>query len=366
MTSTAATRTTLYPQEPSTDYPAGSLRFDWAVVLASLWFIAGLFLDGWAHANLASALESFFTPWHGVLYSGFFAVAVVLLVCQARNMMRGHIWMQALPRSYLLALLGAALFSLGGVGDLVWHTILGIEANAEALLSPSHLVLATGAMLFITGPLRAAWARSPAETRPGWAGLSPAIIALLMALSLLTFFTQYAHFMNTPALLVNRPGGDVYLTNLYGITTALIPAVLIMGVALFALRRWELPPGSLTLLLTVNTTLMWALRYNRNSAFWMLLLAAFTAGLVGDLLLSWLKPSAVRISALRVFAFSVPFMLILCDHLAVLATAGLWWKIHMWLGLPFVTGVAGLLLSFLAYPPPLPVERIPPGEPAPV
>src|SRR5215216_1886720 len=132
MTSTTAPHTTPYMQPQATGYPAGSLRFDWAVVLASLWFIAGLFLDGWAHANLASSLETFFTPWHGVLYSGFFAVAGVLLVCQARNMMRGHIWMQALPRGYLLALLGVALFSFGGVGDLVWHSILGIEANAEA------------------------------------------------------------------------------------------------------------------------------------------------------------------------------------------------------------------------------------------
>jgi hypothetical protein len=129
---------------------------------------------------------------------------------------------------------------------------------------------------------------------------------------------------------------------------------------LFALRRWDLPRGSLTLLLTVNTALMWALRYNRNSAFWALLLAAFAAGLVGDVLLAWLKPSAMRRSALRAFAFSLPFILILFTHLAVLATAGMWWKIHMWLGVPFVAGVAGLLLSFLAAPPAIPDERIEP------
>src|SRR5215213_8119748 len=89
MASTAASRTTLYTHGPATDYPAESLRFDWAVTLASLWFIAGLFLDGWAHANLASTLETFFTPWHAVLYSGFFAVAGVLILGQARNMARG-------------------------------------------------------------------------------------------------------------------------------------------------------------------------------------------------------------------------------------------------------------------------------------
>jgi hypothetical protein len=365
MTSATAPRSTIYTEQPAQNYPASSLRFDWAVTLASLWFIAGMFLDGWAHNNLATSLESFFTPWHGVLYAGFFAVAGVLVVGQARNMARGYIWIRALPRGYLLALFGAALFSFGGAGDLVWHTLFGIEANAEALLSPTHLALATGAMLFITGPLRAAWVRSPTETRPGWAGLLPAIIALLMALSLLTFFTQYAHFMNTPVLLVKRPAGDPYLANVYGITSVLIPAMLIMGVVLFALRRWDLPRGSLTLLLTVNTGLMWALRYNRNSAFWALLLAAFAAGLVGDVLLAWLKPSAVRRTAMRAFAFSLPFIFVLFAHLAVLATAGMWWKIHTWLGVPFVAGVAGLLLSFLASPPVTPDEMIDPRYSAP-
>jgi hypothetical protein len=39
-----------------------------------LWTILGLFLDGWAHSH--GKPESFFSPWHGVLYSGFFAAAV--------------------------------------------------------------------------------------------------------------------------------------------------------------------------------------------------------------------------------------------------------------------------------------------------
>jgi hypothetical protein len=351
MASTTVPRSMVQADGQTQDYPASSLRFDWAVIVASLWFIAGMFLDGWAHNNLASSLETFFTPWHGVLYSGFFAVAGVLMISQARNMARGHVWTRAMPQGYLLALFGAVLFSFGGVGDLIWHTLFGIEANTEALFSPTHLLLATGAMLFVTGPLRAAWVRSPAETGPGWAGLFPAIISLLMALSLLTFFTQYAHFMNNPALLVNRPSGDTYFAGLYGVSSALIPAAVIMGVMLLALRRWDLPRGTLTLLLTVNTALMWAMKYNRAGDFWVLLLAAFAAGLLGDVLLAWLKPSAARLWALRVFAFSLPYALILFNHLALIATAGLWWKIHMWMGVPFVAGIAGLLLSFLAYPP---------------
>jgi hypothetical protein len=358
MTSTTVTGSTPYTLRQATDYPAGSLRFDWAVILASLWFLAGQFVDGWAHNNLASSLETFFTPWHGVFYSGYLAVASVLAFTQARNMQRGYPWRRALPNGYWLSLLGVMLFSVGGVGDLIWHSLFGIEANMEALLSPTHLMLATGAMLFYTGPLRAAWGRSPSETKPGWASSLPAIISLLMVLSLLTFFTQYAHFMNYPALLVQRPTDASYLAtyfpSLYGVASALIPTALLTGVILLALRRWDLPRGTLTLLLTANSALMWAMKFNRASDFWVLLVAAFAAGLVGDVLLGWLKPSVARVWALRVFAFSLPFALVLFNHLALLATAGLWWKIHMWLGVPFVAGVGGLLLSFLAQPPALP------------
>jgi hypothetical protein len=40
-----------------------------------LWLIIGLFVDGYAHQNLAE-LETFFTPWHGIFYSGVMATAL--------------------------------------------------------------------------------------------------------------------------------------------------------------------------------------------------------------------------------------------------------------------------------------------------
>ncbi len=51
---------------------------DWIFMLSSCWLIGGLYLDGWAHLHFPE-LETFFTPWHGVLYSGFLVNAIGLL-----------------------------------------------------------------------------------------------------------------------------------------------------------------------------------------------------------------------------------------------------------------------------------------------
>jgi len=43
-------------------------RFEWTVVVLCTWLMAGAYLDAWAHRHLAR-LETFFTPWHAILYS---------------------------------------------------------------------------------------------------------------------------------------------------------------------------------------------------------------------------------------------------------------------------------------------------------
>jgi Tol biopolymer transport system component len=75
---------------------------------------------------------------------------------------------------------------------MVWHTVLGIEVNTEALLSPTHLTLALGIVLIVSAPLRAAWLRST-EAAPGWKALAPAILSLLLVFAMFNFFTQFAH-----------------------------------------------------------------------------------------------------------------------------------------------------------------------------
>src|SRR5258708_429028 len=124
-------------------------RFDLVIALASAWFVGGLYLDGWAHNNILS-LETFFTPWHGVLYSGFFACVAALGWGIGRNRAAGLSWWRSVPDGYQLSAIGAFVFIAAGLGDMLWHIAFGIEANVDALLSPTHLLLLFRVALFIS------------------------------------------------------------------------------------------------------------------------------------------------------------------------------------------------------------------------
>jgi Tol biopolymer transport system component len=206
MTTAASTAGALPARQEG--YPAGSVRFDLAMIVVSAWLIGGLFVDGWAHFH-GMVDDSFFTPWHAIFYSGFMAVAVFLGVNQWRNIAKGYAFWRALPEGYALSLVGAGIFAVGGVGDLIWHTLFGIEVDTEALLSPTHLLLATGMALIISGPLRAAWRRIPAGQAGGWRTLAPMILSATLLFALLAFFTSYANpFITTHATQASTASTD--------------------------------------------------------------------------------------------------------------------------------------------------------------
>src|SRR2546428_6390745 len=94
-------------------------RFEWTVVGLCTWLMSGAYLDAWAHRHLAR-LETFFTPWHAVLYSGMFAVLAFLAITALRNRAREAGANQALPAGYALSLAGCALFAIGAALVTVW------------------------------------------------------------------------------------------------------------------------------------------------------------------------------------------------------------------------------------------------------
>lgn len=346
-------------QEQTTERPADSLTFDRVVVILAAWHTAGVFLDGWAHQHVPS-LETFFTPWHAVLYSGYLAVAIVILAAAVRNLQRGYAAPNVLPKGYGLALIGVIIFAIGGVADLVWHTLFGIEADVEALLGPTHLMLALGMTLILTGPVRAAYHRKGESNN--WAELWPALLALTFVLSLFAFFTQYADpFGSTLAATAHRPTGGrnlIFLEQALGVMSILGQTALLMGNALFAIRRWRLPFGSITLLLGLSTLLMTLMRNDAlgsnplSTGPLPLIAAAIVSGLFGDFLVQRLNPFSNRPGAYHAIAFVIPAVLYALYFGALFVWGGgIWWSIHMWAGAIFLAGIVGLLLSYAMMPP---------------
>jgi hypothetical protein len=333
-------------------YPAHNLRFDWLMAALSALFVIGLHLDGWAH-NHGEVDNSFFTPWHAVLYGSYALVGLALVVTQFRNVAQGHHFLQALPRGYGLALVGVVLFGFGGGFDFVWHEAFGFEANLEALISPAHLLLASGAFLFLTSPLRAAWYRRDAN---GWRDLFPAVVSLTLLFALFTFFTQYAHFLNDPQFLLERRyinDDFLQIMRFFGIFTQ---SALLMGLLLFALRRWQLPFGTITLMLTVNAALYFWMRNRFVDDYPLVFLAPVIGGLIADGLMAYLRPSAAQPLLLRGFAFLVPLIVMLSYFGVAEAAYAINWRIHMWLGAAVMAGFIGIFISYLVVPPAIEVE----------
>ncbi|MDP9310257.1 MAG: hypothetical protein M3R24_05095 [Chloroflexota bacterium] len=327
---------------------ASTARFDWAATALSGALVGGAYLDAWAHEN-GFVDQSFFTPWHGILYGAMLLVGIFLTIPFARNVLRGYHWRQALPLGYGLSLLGVLVFAAGGLGDLIWHTLFGIEEGIEALLSPTHLLLALGWILIVGGPFRAAWrqAASVAQTRPRT--LVPAMLSLTWMLATFTFFTIYASPFVHVLAANGAPGGEA--ATALGVVAFLLQPALLMGVILLAVRRWTLPFGSLLLLLTLNTALVATLHDQ-----YLLIAVAVAAGLLADVLLRWLRPSPVRALAFRVFAAAVPMIVYTLYFGLLLLTAGIGWTTHLWTGTIVLAGAVGLLLSYAFVPPAGPPE----------
>jgi len=220
------------------------------------------------------------------------------------------------------------------------------------VISPTHLALAASAGLMVSGPLRAAWARSDAGA--GLGDRLPEILSLTFILALLGYMTQYAHpfgqvWITESARPMNP--GEAFQPQAIGLLSIMLQSGILMGVVLAALMRRPLPFGSLTLILGLSAALMTIMRAHQLSiAPSLLITAAVATGFLCDLLARALRPSPARAFALRVLAFAVPVVLYSAYVLTLWLTDGLWWSVHLATGAIALAGIAGWLLSYLAVP----------------
>lgn len=325
-------------------YPTASSRFDWTAAILAALIGGGLYLDGWAH-NHGKVDSTFFTPWHAVLYGAMALTGLYLFQFMVRSRLQGFPWQRALPKGYPLSALGVVLFVIGGMGDLVWHTLFGFEANLEALLSPTHLILALAGTLILSGPLRAV-GQKHGRLAYGWAELGPMVLSSALVLAIFEFFTEFANPLVNPIAAGNQPNASFSVQSL-GVASILIQAILFTGLILFLVRRWTLPFGALTCILALNAILISVLRDQ-----YQFIPGVFAAGLVTDLMLLWVRPSIRQPTRYWAFSFLTPVVFFTFYFVSLLLWRGIAWSIHLWAGSIVMAGVAGLVLGFMFVPPP--------------
>jgi hypothetical protein len=327
-----------------------------ATVAFGLWLMAGVFIDGFAHSNLRNTIENFFTPWHAILYSGFTATALWVVWMAFRRIRQGWIGLAAIPAGYELGLIGAGIFGLGGVGDMLWHTLFGIEVGIDALLSPTHLMLYLGATLLITSPIRAMWHNS--SFTPSFKEFLPTLLAVFGTFSFTTFMNMHIWgLVNVPdssAIMLNFSGFSANIAARFVDAGILFSNAVIMFTALFLLRRWRTPFGTFSLILGLNTLAMFAMFGNDGYTIKVLLAAA--AGMIMDAMIYTMKPSPTRVLELRVFAILSPIAIWGLHFLAVALGGGLGISRELWTGITVMTALCGAALSVLVVPPALPSQ----------
>jgi hypothetical protein len=319
--------------------------------LASL-VIFGLYLDGWRHINLAdNRAGAFLTWWHVPLYIGATVTGLWITTRNQslRDLLRGRFDIAVVPAGYRLGVFGMGLLTFGAAGDAVWHTFYGIEQGIERTMSPFHIVLFTSAALILGSPLRAAFAGGGAVA-PGFRRFFPALLSLTLTTAAISFVVQFL----LPFLLWTKSVPDIAAlgdagenARIVGLATVLTTNLLLMTPLLFAMRRWRLPFGTATFLLTTNAVIESAMvDMKRGFA----VLAALAAGLVFDTLVSRLRVTPERVALQRLVAGVTPVVLWLAYFGILWFGYGVGWERNVWLSAVLLAGLSGVLTSSLLVP----------------
>jgi hypothetical protein len=319
---------------------------DVGATAGAAWLMFGLYLDGWAH-NTALP-DSFWTPWHAVFYSGYGALAAFLALVVLRGIASGATFRQAIPEGFTPTVVGVIVFGVGGFFDMIWHTVFGIERNLDVLFSPSHLMLAIGIVLLVSGPLRSVWRRGALSRLSVDAAI--AVLSLGMILLMLTFMLQFAMpFAFTPATPGEARLGELaQVRALFGV---LAFTAILVALSLLALREGVLLPGSITFLLLLDAVAMIAMRANGQAVQREVIYStALVGGIAGDVLLWRLRPGPRRLVGVRVFATALPAAIFLWYFVGIAVHIGTWWTVTALMGMPVMAALAGLLVSYLVFP----------------
>lgn len=307
--------------------------------LLNLWLISGLYIDGWSHEH-GKPLTSFFTPWHGIFYAGFFSVALYIVFPTIKNFITTHKFSLVYPSFYFPAILGVFIFSLGGIGDVIWHGIYGFETQIDAILSPTHLALYMGMYLIFISTLNALIHQKTEDIN--FKSSFALALSITIVFSFLTFLTQYANPLISPFAFNTHQTANNYYGQTIGLVSLFMHTTFLIAPLLFVLSRRKLLIGSLTLIFTVNAVGMSFIHDHRD-----FILSAILAGVVSDFVMYLTKPSLQNSRGLQIFSILIPSIYCGFYFLVGNFTRGIWWTGYLWIGAILLAGFFGWMVSSL-------------------
>ena len=274
------------------EYPKLTDRFEQVYIFSSFVLITGAYLDAWSHIHIPD-LESFFTPSHGVLYTGGAMVSFLMVWTMFRNLRAGFPLTRSIPKGYLTGVFGFVILMVSGIGDMFWHTIFGIEQDLEAAFSITHLGIITGIVLIMLAPTMVQRNRGDTNIIP--------MVSYALTLLALNVISSWSHPLVKlyPTLNYTYPNIGYSL----GILSMLLQTVFLMGILLPIFRDRILPVGSMTFIVTVDAVYLGFL--NANYVF--IAVYLFT-GLLADLMY-WQYKKGGNPVWFRVFSIFIPAIL---------------------------------------------------------
>jgi hypothetical protein len=318
---------------------------------------AGVTLDNWGHFH-GRGDESFFTPWHAILYGAMTSYGIILVLLAVANKSRGCTWRAALPPGYTLSLLGVGTFILAGLADLGWHSVFGVESDTTAYMSPTHLLLLGSGVLAGTGPVRSAWLTlQPSSTR-GWLVLGPMLVSAASAVAGIAIFSAIASPLVQPFAAKDPVGAiptsiDPSFKQAFGVASVIVQTLVTMSFLLVAVRTWTLPFGALTLLISLPS----AVQAVTVDNYW-LIVAVLIAGLVAEVVVALVGGSPLHGAPLYGVATLVPALYVGSLFTALWITVGIAWPATVIAGSIVYASATGLVLSFvLEWPIASPMQR---------
>jgi hypothetical protein len=149
------------------------------------------------------------------------------------------------------------------------------------------------------------------------------------------------------------------LLTIEGYAAILLTTIILLGPALWLIRRWTVPFGTFAFVFGAVGALSASIEtFDIGPSC----LAPLLGGLVADVLYRRIRPRPERPWAVRAWAGAVPVAIWLA-YFALLATfRSVGWSVELWAGATVMSGLVGFGLAVLATPPPLPTEVAPPVE----